>query len=139
MVEMAFREAFRAIKRVYPDDHVLLEELVRELVVVVVSLGCGHAVNLLHLLQVTAVAVPLHVVVLNEHLLTDMILVKLVGHNIWTLGHDLVFHLVLLANDRSARIQLRQIVYHGVLDMNIDLGEYILSTSTLLEGDVCET
>ena len=132
VVQMAFSKAFCAIKRVDPDDHVFLEEFIRELVIVVVSFRSSHTVDLLHLLQVTAVAVSLHIIVLDEHLLTDMILVELIGHDIGTFSHNLTFNLVLLANDLRSRVQLAQVVDHGVLDMDIDLSKDIHRTSTFL-------
>jgi len=68
---------------------------------------------------------PLHIVVLNEHLLTDMLCVELIGHDIRALSDDLIFDLIFLANDRSPWIQLAQVVHHSVLDVNIHLGEDI--------------
>ena len=85
MIQVAFCEPFSTIKRIDPDDHLLLEEFVRELIVVVVSFGRRHAVDLLHFLQVASVTVLVHVVVLHQHLLTDMILVEFVGHDVGAL------------------------------------------------------
>ena len=54
VIQMALGEALGAIERVNPDDHLLLEELVGELIVVVVRFRGRHPVYLLHLLQVLA-------------------------------------------------------------------------------------
>ena len=127
MIQMAFREAFRAIKWVNPYDHLFLKKLVRELIIVVVGLWCRHAVNLLHLLQILPVAVPLHIVVLNEHLLANMVLVELVGHDVGSFSGYLIYVLIFFTNDRGSWVKLGQIVHHGVLDVNIDLSEDVLS------------
>ncbi len=85
MVQMTFSETFCAIKWINPDNHILFKELIRELVVIVVSLWGGHPINLLHFLKIAPVAVTLHVVVLDQHFLTDVIGVKLVGHDVRSL------------------------------------------------------
>jgi hypothetical protein len=103
---VAFSEALRAVKGVDPDDHIFLKEFIGEFVVVVVSFRSRHAVYLFHLLQVTAVAVPLHIIVLDKHLLTDVILIQLIRHDVGTFCHNLAFDLVLLTNDFRSRVQL---------------------------------
>ena len=138
MVQMTFSEALSAIKRVYPDDHIFFEEFVRELIVVVIGLRRGHAVDLLHLSQVAAVAMSLHVVVLNEHLLTDVVAAKLIRQNVGLLSDNLVFNFILFSDDRSSRVQLAEVVHHSVLDVHVNFSEYIRSALSLLHGNVCE-
>ena len=139
MIQMAFREAFCAIKWVNPNDHLFLKKLVRELIIVVVSFRRRHSVNLLHLLQILPVAVPLHIVVLNEHLLANMVLVELVRHDIGPLSRYLINELIFFTNDRCSRVKLGQIVHHCVLNVNVDLSEDVLSIIFLLHRDVGET
>ena len=122
---MAFCKAFCAIKRVNPDDHVLFKKLAGKLEKVVVSLGCRHAVDLLHLLEVGPVAKPLHVVVVYQHLLADVHLVELVRHYIGLLCADLVHVVIFFSYNCGSGVQLLQVVDHSVLDMHISLGEHI--------------
>lgn len=139
VVQMAFSEAFRAIERVNPNHHVFLEELVGKFIVVVICLGRRHPIYLLHLLQVAAIAVLLHVVVLDKHLLADVVLVELVWHDVRRLCHDQIFHLVFFADNGGAWVQLAQIVHDCVLDVNVHLCENVLGTATLLHRNVGET
>ena len=138
VVEMALGKALRAIEWVNPDDHVFLEELVGELVVVVVSLGRRHAIYLLHLLQVLPVAVPLHIVVLNQHLLADVVLVELLGHDVGSFCCYFAHIVIFLANDRGPRVKLGQVVHDCVLNVHVHFGEYILRARPLLHRDVGE-
>ena len=138
VVQVAFSEAFCAIEWVNPDDHVLFEELAGELEKVVVSLGCRHAVDLLHLLQVAPIPVLLHIVVLDEHFLTDVVLVEFIRHDVGSFRGDLVQVLVLFTNNRCARVKLFQVVHDRILDVHVHLGEYVGGAGTLLHGDVGE-
>ena len=104
VVEMALGKALRAIEWVNPDDHVLFKEFAGELEKVVVSLGCRHAVDLLHLLQVTPITVLLHIVVLDEHFLTDVVLVEFVRQDVGSFSGDLIFDFVFFSNNRCARV-----------------------------------
>ena len=126
MIQVAFCEPLSAVKRIYPDDHLLLEELVRELIVVVVSLGRRHAVDLLHFLEVASVTVFVHVVVLHQHLLTDMILVEFVGHDVGALTCYRVFDLVFFADYDRTRVQLTQVVFDSVLNVHVHFSENVL-------------
>ena len=99
VIQVTFCEALRTIEGVDPDDHLLLKELVGELIVVVVGFWCCHTVDLLHLLQVLPVAVSLHVVVLYQHLLTNMVLVEFIRHDIGPLSLNLVDIFVFFANN----------------------------------------
>mmetsp|Transcript_39638 Transcript_39638/g.51945 ORF Transcript_39638/g.51945 Transcript_39638/m.51945 type:complete len:333 (-) Transcript_39638:8-1006(-) len=139
VVQVALCEALGAVERVDPDDHLFFEELIGKLVVVVVGFRRGHAVDLLHFLQVAAIAVPLHVVILNEHLLTDVALVELVGHDVRALCRHHVLHFVFFANNRRSRVQLCQVVHDCVLDVHVDLGEHVRRARALLHCDVGET
>ena len=82
VVQVALCEAFGSIKGINPDDHLIFEELIGELIVVVVGLRRCHAVDLLHLCQVATITMTLHIVVLEQHFLTNVRLVKLVRHNV---------------------------------------------------------
>ena len=139
MIQMAFCKAFRSIKWVNPNDHLFLKKLVRELIVVVVGLWSRHAVYLLHLLQVLPVSVPLHIVILYEHLLANVVLVELIGHDVWPLSRYLVHVLILFPNNSGSWVKLGQVVHDSILDVNIDLGEDIRGTLALLHGNVGET
>ena len=99
VIQVTFCEALCTIEGVDPDDHLLLKELVGELIVVVVGFWCCHTVDLLHLLQVLPVAVSLHVVVLYQHLLTNMVLVEFIRHDIGPLSLNLVDIFVFFANN----------------------------------------
>ena len=138
VIQVALREALGPIKRVNPDDHLLLEELVRELIVVVVCLRGRHSINLLHFLQIAPVAMPLHVVVGEEHLLTDVVVAQLVWHDVWLFCRHSVFHGILLADDRGSRVELLQIVLHRVLNVHIDLGEDVGRAGSFLHRNVGE-
>ena len=126
MIQVAFGESFCAIKRIYPYDHLLFEKLVRELVVVVVSLGRCHAVDLFHFLKVASVTVLMHVVVLHQHLLTDMILVEFVGHDVRALGRNFIFDLIFFTDNNRSRVQLTQVVFDCVLNVHVYFSEDIL-------------
>jgi len=52
MVEMSLSETPSTIQWIYPNGHILLKELIRELIKVVVGLWRCHAIDLLHLLQI---------------------------------------------------------------------------------------
>lgn len=126
MIQVALGESLRAIKRVNPNDHLLLKELVRELIIIVVSFRRCHAVDLFHFLQVTPVAVLMHMVILHEHLLTDMILVELVRHDVRPLRRHLIRNSVLLTNYDRPWVQLTQIVFDCILNMDVDFCEDVL-------------
>ena len=126
MIQVAFGETFCAIKRIYPYDHLLFEKLVRELVVVVVSLGRCHAVDLFHFLKVASVTVLMHVVVLHQHLLTDMILVEFVGHDVRALSRNFIFDLIFFTDNNRSRVQLTQVVFYRVLNVHVYFSEDIL-------------
>ena len=127
VIQMTFSETFRSIKRINPDDHFFLEKLAWELEEVVVCLGSGHPIDLLHLLEVAPIAMSVHVVVLDQHLLTDMVLIQFIGHYVRSLSRNHVLNLVLLADDCGPRVQLLQIVHHCVLDVHINLREDVSS------------
>ena len=126
VVQMAFGEPRGSIQWVYPDDHLLLEKLVRELIIVVVCLWSRHAVYLLHLLEVCPVAEPLHVVVVYQHLLADVHLVELVRHYVGLLSADPVDVVIFFTDDSGSGVQLLQVVDHSVLDVHVGFGEHIL-------------
>ena len=104
VVQVTLSEALSTIERIDPDDHLFLEELIRELVVVVVSFRRRHAINLLHLLQVLPVAVPLHFVVLEQHLLADVSMVELIRHDVGFFSCYLIYIVIFLTYDCRPRI-----------------------------------
>jgi hypothetical protein len=78
MVEMPFSKAFCSIKRINPYNHLLLIKLIWEFVEVPVCIGSLLSVDLFHLSQVLSVSYPMYFVVLQEHLLRDVVLVDLI-------------------------------------------------------------
>ena len=139
VIEMALCETFRTVEWVNPDDHFFLEKLAWKLKEVVVCLRGRHAIHLLHLLQVAPIAVPVHVVVLDEHLLTDMVLIQLVGHDVRSLADYQVLHLIFFADDLRSGVQLLQVVHDSVLNVDVNLCEDIIRTLVLLLGNVRKT
>ena len=131
MIQVAFGESLRAVKRIDPDDHLLFEKLVRELIVVVVSFGRCHAVDLFHFLKVASVTVLVHVVVLHQHLLTDMVLVEFVRHDVGALARYLIFNLIFFADNDRTWVQLLQVVFHRVLNMHVYFSENVLLSCTV--------
>lgn len=127
VIQMTLGEAFGSVKWVNPDDHLLFEEFVGELIVVVVSLWRCHAVDLLHFLEIASISMSLHIVVLNKHLLTNMVLIQLIWHDVRSFCSNLVFDFIFFSNDRRPWIKLTKIVHHSVLDMHVNLCKNILS------------
>lgn len=82
VVQMAFGEAFCAVERVDPDDHVFFEEFVWELVEVEVGLRGLLTVNVFQISQITPVPMLMHIIVVQKHFLTDVMLIQLVRHDI---------------------------------------------------------
>ena len=138
VVQVAFCEPFRPIEWVNPDDHVFLEEFIGELIVVVISFRRRHSIYLLHLLQVLPVAVPLHIVVQDQHFLTNMVLVELVGHDVGSLRCYLIHIVIFLTNDGRPGVELSQVVHDRVLDVHVHFSEDILRALTLLHSNIRE-
>ena len=127
MIQMSLCEAFGSVKWVNPDNHLLFKKLVRKLIVVVISLWRCHAIDLLHFLEIASISMSLHIVVLNEHFLTNVVLVQLIGHDVWSFCSNLIFDFVFFSNDRRSWVKLTKIVHHCILDMHVNLCENILS------------
>ena len=70
----------------------------------------------------------MHIVVLDEHLLTDMVLIELVGHDVRSLGSDQILHLVFFTDNLRSWVELLEIVDNCVLNVNISLSKDILHT-----------
>jgi hypothetical protein len=81
----------------------------------------------------------LHVIIVDEHLLRDVLSVQLVRHDIrWLSVHITGFTIdfVFLTDDGCTRVHLFQIVDDRVLDMDICFGEDISAGSSFSE--TCE-
>ena len=99
VIQVSLSEALCAIEWVNPDDHVLFKELAGELEKVIVGLGSCHPIHLLHLLQIAPVAMLVHIVVLDEHFLTDVVLSQFIGHDVGSLCRHLIFDFILFSYD----------------------------------------
>lgn len=139
MVQMPLSETFGSIEGIDPDDHFVLEKLVRKLhvqVLVEVSFGGRHTINAFHFLEIASQALPLHRVVIEEHLLGDVVRVKLIWLNVRLARHvcRIVNVFIFFANDFGSGVELFQTVSDGVLDVKIGLCEDILGIGALFEG-----
>ena len=65
-----------------------------------------------------------------------MVLVQFIWHDVGFLSCDLVYVLVLFANNGRPGVQLRQVIHNRVLNVNIDLCEDICSALSLLHSDI---
>ena len=130
VIKMALSETFGAVEGIDPDAEVLFEKLVGELIIVVIGLWGRHAVDLFHLGQVGPVSMLLHIVVIKQHLLTNVIGNELVRLDVGPFLIDLVQHFVFFTDDPGSRIELLQIVGDRVLDVHVSHSEDIVIALT---------
>ena len=129
---MTLSKPFSSVEGINPNLHLVLVKLVWEFVVVEVRLRCSHSIDLFELLQVESVAVLLLVVVVDEHLLTDRVLVQLVGLDIRLLLENLTVQLILLTNNVGSRIKLLEIIHNRILNINVCLREHIIDAFEMI-------
>jgi len=77
---------------------------------------------------VTSVGIFVQVKVVDQHLLTDLVLFELVRHDVRLLLKDLSVNLIFLTDDCRSWVQLLKVVDDSVLDMDIRLSEDIIDT-----------
>ena len=70
----------------------------------------------------------MQVKVVDQHLLTDLVLFELVRHDVRLLLKDLSVNLIFLTDDCCSWVQLLKVVDDSVLDMDIRLSEDIIDT-----------
>ena len=70
----------------------------------------------------------MQVKVVDQHLLTDLVLFELVRHDVRLLLKDLSVNLIFLTDDCRSWVQLLKVVDDSVLDMDIRLSEDIIDT-----------
>lgn len=128
MGHVTLSETFSSIEWIYPNLHFIFVKFIRKLVVIKVGLWSSHAKDLLQILQVTSVGILVQVKVVNQHLLTDLVLFELVRHDVWFLLKKIWVNLIFLSDDCRSWVQLLKVVDDSVLDMNIRLGEDIIDT-----------
>ena len=138
MVEMALDKALSAIQRVNPDHHLIFVELIRKLIEVLVCLGSRLPIDAFQVLKVISIGHLMQFVVFQQHLLSDMLFVYLVRHNVrlffWITLIIFIFlpyaqpsfiPIIQLTYDCGSRIQLLQVILNCFLDLDIGCRKYV--------------
>lgn len=121
-------EAFCTVKWINPNLHFVFVKLVWKLIIVEISLWRSHSINLLQILQMAPISVFVQIEVVDQHFLTDLIFVKLVRHDVGLLLEKCLVNFVFFSDYGCSGIQLLQVVYNSVLDMDIRLSKHIVGT-----------
>lgn len=85
MVHVAFCKSFSSIKWVYPNNHIIFNKFIWELVKVPIGVSSWLLVYLFHFSQVMQIGYFVDIIVFPQHLLGYVLFIYLVWLNIWFL------------------------------------------------------